>query len=239
MSENRCPSCRRELPVADGTFCPYCGAALAKGDELPEPIRAALDAAGKENDPVKKYRLLCDAREAFPNCLPIEEELLFLGRLHERDGKNPTFDVIKCFLLHPYLTPKEFTPQKRDAMRQELFHHEQLERCKALAPDADAFVSHYLERLSEEFVRLFLEGSTYYMRSFFGFTSRKNAPRLLAEPVARMMENMAADEALTPDERRMLTHALYRGFSRRMDGQTEWLRQELNRRGVSMDGALD
>ena len=128
MSENRCPSCRRELPVADGTFCPYCGAALAKGDELPEPVRAALDAAGKENDPVKKYRLLCDAREAFPNCLPIEEELLFLGRLHERDGKNPTFDVIKCFLLHPYLTPKEFTPQKRDAMRQELFHHEQLER---------------------------------------------------------------------------------------------------------------
>ena len=41
MSENRCPSCRRELPVADGTFCPYCGAALAKGDELPEPVRAA------------------------------------------------------------------------------------------------------------------------------------------------------------------------------------------------------
>ena len=112
MSENRCPSCRRELPVADGIFCPYCGAALAKGDELPEPVRAALDAAGKENDPVKKYRLLCDAREAFPNCLPIEEELLFLGRLHERDGKNPTFDVIKCFLLHPYLTPKEFTPPK-------------------------------------------------------------------------------------------------------------------------------
>lgn len=48
MSENRCPSCRRELPVADGIFCPYCGAALAKGDELPEPVRAALDAAGKE-----------------------------------------------------------------------------------------------------------------------------------------------------------------------------------------------
>lgn len=120
-------------------------------------------------------------------------------------------------------------------MRQELFHHEQLERCKALAPDADVFVSHYLERLSEEFVRLFLEGSTYYMRSFFGFTSRKNAPRLLAEPVARMMENMAADEALTPDERRMLTHALYRGFSRRMDGQTEWLRQEMERQGISME----
>ena len=68
MSENRCPSCRRELPVADGIFCPYCGAALAKGDELPEPVRAALDAAGKENDPVKKYRLLCDAREAFSDC---------------------------------------------------------------------------------------------------------------------------------------------------------------------------
>ena len=48
MSENRCPSCQRELPVADGAFCPYCGAALEKGDELPEPVRAALEAAGKK-----------------------------------------------------------------------------------------------------------------------------------------------------------------------------------------------
>lgn len=239
MSENRCPACRRALPVNDGAFCPYCGAALSKEEKLPEQLRAVLEAAGKEADPVKKHRMLAEAREAFPDCLPVEEELLFLGRLHERDGKNPSYDVIKCFLLHPYLTPKEFSAAKRDAMQRELFHHEQLERCKALASDPDVFLSHYLERLSEEFVRLFLEGSTYYMRSFFGFTSRKNAPRLLAEPVARMMENMAADEALTPDERRMLTHALYRGFSRRMDGQTEWLRQELDRRGVSMDGALD
>ena len=101
MSENRCPSCQRELPVADGAFCPYCGAAFEKGDELPETVRAALEAAGKENDPVKKHRMLTEARQAFPTCLPIEEELLFLGRLYERDGKNPTFDVIKCFLLHP------------------------------------------------------------------------------------------------------------------------------------------
>ena len=235
MSENRCPSCQRELPVADGAFCPYCGAALEKGDELPEPVRAALEAAGKENDPVKKHRMLTEARQAFPNCLPIEEELLFLGRLYERDGKKPTFDVIKCFLLHPYLTPKEFSAAKRDAMREELFHHEQLERCKALATDPDVFLSHYLERLSEEFVRLFLEGSTYYMRSFFGFTSRKNAPRLLAEPAAQMIGNMAADEALTPEERKALTHAFYRGFSRRMDGQTEWLRQEMERQGISME----
>lgn len=155
MSENRCPSCRRELPVADGTFCPYCGAALAKGDELPGAgsRRAGRRREGKR--PGEKIRCFATAREAFPNCLPIEEELLFLGRLHERDGKNPTFDVIKCFLLHPYLTPKEFTPQKRDAMRQELFHHEQLERCKALAPDADVFVATIWNGFSEEFVRLF------------------------------------------------------------------------------------
>lgn len=235
MSENRCPSCQRELPVADGAFCPYCGAALEKGDELPETVRAALEAAWKENDPVKKHRMLTEARQAFPNCLPIEEELLFLGRLYERDGKNPTFDVIKCFLLHPYLTPKEFSTAKRDAMREELFHHEQLERCKALATDPDVFVSRYLERLSEKFIRLFLEGSTYYMRSFFGFTSRKNAPRLLAEPTARMIGNMTADKALSSEERRMLTHAFYRGFSRRMNGQTEWLRQELERQGILME----
>lgn len=235
MSENRCPACRRALPVNDGAFCPYCGAALSKEEKLPEQLRAVLDAAGKEADPVKKHRMLAEAREAFPDCLPVEEELLFLGRLHERDGKNPSYDVIKCFLLHPYLTPKEFSAAKRDAMRRELFHHEQLERCKALASDPDVFLSHYLERLSEEFVRLFLEGSTYYMRSFFGFTSRKNAPRLLAEPAAQMIGNMAADEALTPEERKALIHAFYRGFSRRMDGQTEWLRQEMERQGISME----
>ena len=66
MSENRCPSCRRELPVADGIFCPYCGAALSKEEKLSEQLRAVLDAAGKEADPVKKHRMLAEAREAFP-----------------------------------------------------------------------------------------------------------------------------------------------------------------------------
>ena len=65
--------------------------------------------------------------------------------------------------------------------------------------------------------------------------ARKNAPRLLAEPAAQMIGNMAADEALTPEERKALTHAFYRGFSRRMDGQTEWLRQEMERQGISME----
>lgn len=50
-----------------------------------------------------------------------------------------------------------------------------------------------------------------------------------------MIGNMAADEALTPEERKALTHAFYRGFSRRMDGQTEWLRQEMERQGISME----
>ena len=89
MSENRCPSCRRELPVADGIFCPYCGAALSKEEKLSEQLRAVLDAAGKEADPVKKHRMLAEAREAFPDCLPIEEELLFLGGCTSGTGRIP------------------------------------------------------------------------------------------------------------------------------------------------------
>ena len=47
MSKNRCPACRRALPVNDGAFCPYCGAALSKEEKMSEQLRAVLNAAGK------------------------------------------------------------------------------------------------------------------------------------------------------------------------------------------------
>lgn len=237
MSENvrLCPHCRRGPTVTDAAFCPYCGGALAASAPLPEAAERALEAVKKTGDPVKKHRLLTEALTLCPDCLPLEEELLFLGRLHERDRRKPSYDVIKCYLLHFYLTPESFSPAKTDAMRRELFHHEQLERCKRLSPDPELFLRRYLERLSEEFIELFLEGSSYYMRSFLGFTSHRNAPRLLAEPAAEMLARMNGDRALTPEERDMLTRAFYRAFSLRTNGQTSWLQELLKRRGIDLE----
>ena len=43
-----------------------------------------------------------------------------------------------------------FTADQRDAMREELIAHPQLIRCMELAPDADAYMRRYLEKLGVE-----------------------------------------------------------------------------------------
>ena len=160
MQQNTaCPACGRETPVTSAAFCPYCGAPLDQSAPMDGAAQAALDKALKESDPVKKHRLLLQAREQHPDCLPIEEELLHLGRLYERSASTLDYSVIKCYLLQLYLAPEELSGDKRDAMRRELFCDPQLLACQRLAPDAEAFTRQYLERLSTEFIRIFLRGS--------------------------------------------------------------------------------
>lgn len=236
MSEAKqsCPSCRRELPVPGAAFCPYCGTAIAKAEAIPAKAREALEALGKTDDPAKKYQILVSAREACPDCLAIERELLHHGRLHERNPRKLDYSVIKSFLLHIYLTPDEFSQSQKDAMRAELMEAEQLKRCQALAPDGEGFTREYLERLSREFIHLFLEGSNIYMRSIFGLTFRKNTAKLLAQPAARMLLNMQNDGELTTVQREMLMNAFYRAFSLQMDNDTAALVEELQKVGCSM-----
>lgn len=229
-----CPVCHKEQPVGGALFCPFCGASLAVKAPVPEAAQAALDACQRTDDPVKKHQLLTDAIAQCPDCLELEQELLLLGNLYKRNPKSPSYDVIKCFLLHMYLTPEQFTKEKRAAMRAELFEHELLKRCQALAPDEDAFTLWYLERLSGEFVRLFLEGSNYYMHSVFGFTFKKNAAKTLAQPAASMLNNMRADGGLTTAQRDMLMTAFFTAFSRQMDGETACLMSELKRLGCEL-----
>lgn len=228
MQQNTaCPACGRETPVTSAAFCPYCGAPLDQSAPMDGAAQAALDKALKESDPVKKHRLLLQAREQHPDCLPIEEELLHLGRLYERSASTLDYSVIKCYLLQLYLAPEELSGDKRDAMRRELFCDPQLLACQRLAPDAEAFTRQYLERLSTEFIRIFLRGSNRYMQSMLGFRMESRAPKLLAQPAADMLARMRRDTELTADQRDMLYAAFYAAFARAMSGETKWLTEAL------------
>lgn len=228
-----CPHCQREYS-ADFAFCPYCGMKRPADSALPGESLALLEKARREEDPVKKHALLMDLRSQHPDTIEVEREVLMLGRLHERSRRDVSFRNIKCYLLQIYLDDRELSREDVTEMRQELFHHPQLEVCQRLAPDAEQFTREYLEALSGDFIQLFLEGSNLYMRSFFGFVNHRNAPALLAPHAARMLENMSGDDELSPDEKQMLLTAFYRAFSARMNGDTAKLDERLADMGLTI-----
>ncbi|MDO4351130.1 MAG: zinc ribbon domain-containing protein [Eubacteriales bacterium] len=231
-----CPRCGKAPKQADAAFCPYCGAPMDQRSAAPVPEGAQrlLEEAAKQPDPKKKYELLKNAQRQYPDCLEVAQELLFLGRLHERNPRKVDFSVIKCYLWHMYLTPEQFSKEQQAAMRAELFEHPDLKRCQALAPNAEAFTRQYLERLAQEFVRLFLRGSSTYMRSFFGIRFDGRASKTLAAPAAAMLGRIRADEALSPQRRDMLYNALYCGYLREMSGDGQRLDAQLGEQGLPL-----
>ena len=237
MSELTCPHCGRNLSVGNGAaFCPFCGGTLRKPGATPddEAVRALLLKAEGLSDPEKKHDLLLQGMAEHPDSLAIAEELLFLGRLYERSHHRVDFSVIKCYLLNIYLEPEDFSPEKTDAMRRELFDHPDLERCLRLSGEPSAFLSHYLFRMSQLFIDLFLKGSSQYMRRFFGLGLDSRAPKLLASPVSRMLAGIQRDQHLTPEQRAMLKFALYSAFTSQV-GDAQWLQQEMTERGVTLE----
>ncbi len=226
-----CPRCGREAQAADMAFCPYCGAELTRVTGVPPMAQKRLDEADKQKDPKKKRELLLKAQEEFPDCLEIAEALLFLGRLHERSTRKLDFSVIKCYLWHMYLTPEEFTEEKKQQMRQELLRHPLLARCQELYGDADGYLRRYLKRLGCEFVALFLKGSNHYTGTMFGFRLDNRMSRVLAAPVASMIANIRADEYLDAFEREMLTSALYQSFLTETGSESKWVDERLKQLG--------
>jgi len=228
----QCPVCHRDLPVSDAAFCPYCGAALAKTEQaVPEEVRKLLSEVEKQKDPVKKHQLLTEAENRYPDSLEIAQEILFLGRLHERSAKKLDFSVIKCYLWHMYLTPENFSVAQKAVMREELVAHPQLQRCLALAPDADDFMRRYLRRLASEFVTVFLLGSTHYTKTVFGFRVDNRMGRVLAEPAAKMLCGISEDEQLEAQQRVLLYEALYRAFVTETGGESRWVDELLEKKG--------
>lgn len=227
-----CNQCGKTIQPADAAFCPYCGAAmLAQTPSLPEGAKAYLKEADKLKDPVKKHEWLLKAQKEYPDCLEIAEALLFLGRLYERSPQKLDYSVIKCFLWHMYLTPGEFSGEKKQQMREEFFHHPQLLRCLELAPDEQSYLRRYLKRLGCEFVSLFLKGSNRYTRSLFGFRFDNRMSRVLAQPVAQMIVNIRQDDALSAQERALLCEALYAAFLTETGSEPQWVDEELEKLG--------
>lgn len=230
-----CPHCSREIEQQAALFCPFCGSSVSdtvlREGEPPE-VKERLRALEDMNDLRKKHRLLLELEKEYPQSLLIAQEILMLGRLYERDKQAADFSIIKSYLLQLYLTPNQFKQDKQDAMREELFAHPQLLRCLSLCEEETAFLRTYLQRLSSEFIKLFLRGNSQYMRTFFGFTQHNRAPRYLAVPAARMLQNMLEDDGLAPARRELLAQSFYQAFSREMSGETEWLDKALEERGA-------
>ena len=229
MAELLCPQCHMPVaPQASAAFCPYCGARLvADGPDLTKVFA--------EPDPAKKHALLLSLREQYPGSLEVAEELLLLGRLYERGKKGADFSIIKCYVLNVYLEPETMRHQQREALRHEIFHHPDLELCLSLCEDQDAFLRRYLTRLSEEFIRLFLRGSSRHMHTVLGFTNEGKAAKYLASPAAAMLKAMGEDDNLSPAQRALLTQAFYAAFARQLGGETQYLDELLNKYNITPD----
>ena len=227
-----CPRCHKTVQTADAVFCPFCGAPIHQPQNtLPEEAKKLLAQAEKIADPVKKHAFLVEAEKQYPDVLEIAEELLFLGRLHERSHRKLDFSVIKCYLWHMYLTPREFTEDQKAAMREELINHPQLQKCLSLASDKQSYMRLYLEKLGADFVSLFMKSSNRYNQSILGFRISSRMEKILAEPMAFMMDNIRRDTELAPDMREMVYDAIYRAFQLETGGDTKWVDEQLEKRG--------
>lgn len=225
-----CPRCHQTAQLAEAAFCAYCGAPMQQQQpEMPRELKQLLKKAAEQSDPVKKHKLLQDAQRQYPDSLEVAEELLFLGRLHERSNRKVDFSVIKCYVWHMYLTPSDFSQEQKDAMRQELLSHPQLLRCLQLAPDADRYMRSYLQRLAGEFVSLFLKGSSHYSRSIFGLRLDTRMERVLADPAAQMMCRILQDDKLTAQQRDLMYDAFYRAFLSETGGKSTWVDEALEK----------
>ena len=232
-----CKNCGFVPEKADFLFCPRCGAKLEpSAAPADEALLQKLNAVLQKQEIAAVHSALLALREEYPGSLEVEKQLLLCGdpALHTK-SRNP-YRAIRCYLLQMYLEPGEFSDAERDEMRDELFHHPQLERCLALCGSDEkvSFLRDYLEELSLCFADIFMKGSNLYMRSFMGIRSLQQPHKLLAPHAARALWNMQRDEALSPDEKRLLMNAFYRGYSRSVEGLTAPLDSILSEKGLTL-----
>ncbi len=229
MVQTACPRCSRAITEAQAAFCPFCGAALTRTEAatLPPEAAALLEAAARQQNNKKKLALLEKARMQYPDCLPVEEEWLFQGRLPTTAADALDYSRIKCYLLQMYLTPETYSEAELEAKRTELFEDAQLLRCTALSGAGEAYTARYLERLCREYIQVFLLGSNEYMPRLLGFRLERDPAKALAKPAARMLRAMAADDALPQPRREQLIAAFRQAFHAECGGNMSWLDGEL------------
>ncbi len=230
----QCIKCGKPLTVADAVFCPFCGADQRTAPPA-EPVSQAvspeaekwLRQAEKASSIPARKKILLEARAVCPDCFPIEWELLFVGHGDKPHPRNQIdFSIIKSYLLEMYLTPEEFSEERKQMDRQELFGDPQLLRCLRMSGDPDRALQDYLLRLSREFIDLFLEGDNRISKTIMGFRLDRNPEKTLSRAAAGVLRNIQADEQLPDDRRRLLYQIFYQAFSIRLGGQTGWLDAE-------------
>ncbi len=247
-----CPGCGGRMDIeADRELvpfsCPYCAAQLTpqkngqavvlkaspaapvhiKDVPVGADVTALLRKAQEESDPIKRFALLQKAEEAAPNNLQVQKALLLHGRLHERDKHRIDFSVIKCYLLHVFEEPDTYTFAQREDKIRELISEDRLVKAMDMAPDGQAFLKDYLTALSQEYIHLFLRGSSRHMKPMFGFAPAGKPFRLLAAPAASMLRCMLKEQALSNDLREMLAGAFYKAYGLEFQGETSYLDEAL------------
>ena len=211
----RCIKCGKEIPGDGMSFCPYCGAKLEAAPEAFSSEEAAewVRKARKVSSLPERKKILDQAREACPNAPEIEWELLFIGTPDPKPRRGKMdFSIIKSWLLQIYRTPGDFSEEKRQFMRHELFEGEKLQAILAASPDPEEKLRAYLERLCMEYVDIFLREDNRLMGNIFGFRIGKNRTKPLEDAVTGMIRQMEADDRLSEDQRQMLTEAMQKAL---------------------------
>ena len=206
-----CIRCGKEITGEGIAFCPYCGAKLRAGErkkvsgETEEWIRKAL----KVTSLPERKKILEQAKAVCPDAPEIDWELLFIGTPDPKPQRGKLdFSIIKCWLLQIYRKPEDFSRDKRDAMRRELFEGERLQAVLAAFENPEEKMREYLERLCREYVDIFLKEDNQLMGNLFGLRLGRNRDKILEGAVNGMIRLVEADEQLTAERKQLLKEAM-------------------------------
>ncbi len=214
MKSIKCVKCGRETLYENDIprYCAHCAGELrAPGADENGAKRAFLDKAHMEDDYPRRYSILLEAREQFPNDIDIEREILYLGRLHERGGK-PDFYRIPYWPLSALENPSEYSQKDRQKMLLSFFRNPELERVMSLAGDKDAFFEEYMLHMAREYVSMFMKCASSNSM-LFGFRRKQGeVMKRCAACMARMLQNAETSELVPEDKRKTVVKSLWHGF---------------------------
>ena len=223
-----CKQCGKTIEGEGIAFCPYCGAKLAEESAGNAEAEKWISKALAVNSYPERKKILQKGLEACPDSREIAWEMLFIGEPETKRMKGIDFSIIKSWILEIYLKPGDFSEEKRDRMRAQLFDAPEVTRTLARFEHPEAKQQEYLQRLCREYVELFLEGSNLVMGNIFGFHIERNKEKKLAVPVAQMISRIKADEKLLPEQREQLWKALYQAYGTRTGGKMAYLDELIN-----------
>lgn len=210
-----CRKCGKEIQGEEMAFCPYCGARLEETGKgaVSEEAAAWLEKALKVKSLPERKKILEEAKKACPDELEIDWELLFIGTPDPKPRRGVMdFSIIKSWVLQMYRTPGEFSAERKDAMRRELFDSPQLLAVLEASGDPERKLKEYLERLCREYVDIFLKENNQLMGNIFGFRIGRNREKILEDAVDGMIRQIDADNGLTPERKQMLSDAMLRSL---------------------------